>query len=336
MNSFEHSSYVHLLGVPLGLVVAGWLSRFQSPKLAQSPLEDGWSMIPGQRRWLAQLRRMLRLMALVGLIVALASSRRVIRSQTSAGQAMPRIVFVVDVSRSMLAADILPDRLTQARRVITETVRRLNGEEVSIVAFAGNAQLHMPLTTDYGAIERACLTLEPNLVVRQGTSLAEALGVAGQVLVTSRQQPRRVLCLLSDGESHSAGYVALADSLRRAGVEMIVVGVGTPAGSFIPAGSPGGTSAGIKTTRDGQPIRSQLHEDELRRLVQGQPDHYTRLVSWESTVPILLKHIHGHRPSYAQTSAGIPFGSYRLWLLASFGLLVIELLLPTGFSASRP
>ncbi|MET4075082.1 VWA domain-containing protein [Hymenobacter sp. UYCo722] len=338
MSSFAPSSSLYLLLVPVGLVVAGWLSRVQNRKLDRAAGKGGWTLISSKSRWLFRVRLVLRLAAIGGLLVAVAGSRRAIPGLAPAAQAMPRVVFVVDVSRSMLAADILPDRLTQAQKVITETVRRLSGEEVGIVAFAGNAQLHLPLTTDYGAVERACQALAPSLVGRQGTSLAEALGVAGQVLVASREHPRRLLCLLSDGESHSAGYAVLADSLRRAGVELVVVGVGTPAGSFIPVGSPGSSPSGFKTTRSGQPILSRLHEDQLLRLVQGQPDHYTRLGSWQRTVPMLLKHIQGPPPKHAWASADDdkPFAGYQLWLLVSLGLLVVELLLPTGFSASKP
>lgn len=229
MISFEQPAYLLLACVLLALILGYWWSH--------RAVRRAWQGAAGRpdpnrhyRRpsWLPQL---LRLLALGCLVLALATPQ--MHSEQTSRQApalgSPKIVFVVDVSNSMLATDVLPDRLSQAKRVVAEAVRNLSGEQVSLVVFAGNALLYMPLTTDYKVIERACSALSPSLVAHQGTSLAEALELAGQVLGANTGQAR-IMCVLSDGESHRSGYIPLADSLQQAGITVVSIGVGTAAG----------------------------------------------------------------------------------------------------------
>ena len=322
MVSFEAPHYLRYAWV-LPLLVAGYLLSRAATGRARR--ERGQ---PGQSQHWAYLRLLLSVLACATLVLALANPEPQTGSHATAVPAATRLVFVVDVSSSMLAADVLPDRLTQAQKVVDEVVRGLHGQEVSLVVFASSAQLYLPLTTDYAAVSQACLQLSPALVARQGTSLAEALLLAGQV-VQARPKQGRVVCVLSDGESHTLGYERVADSLRRAGIDLFAIGIGTPEGNNILVSNPATGQSSEKADQQGQPIRSRLQEDKLKLLVQNRPGRYFRLDNWRTTTARFLREIHQLDPPKAlPQSAGHP--AYWQWcLLAAFGLLLLEFLVPS-------
>src|SRR5689334_5577568 len=148
MISFEQPAYLLLIWALPVLALSYWWSRRVVRRAAAGPGGTGVALA-GRSHLAAWLAPLLRLLALAGLVLALANPQPepVRRPASASGPA--RIVFVIDVSNSMLAADVLPDRLSQVRKVVAETVRGLAGEQVSLVVFAGNALLYMPLTTDY-------------------------------------------------------------------------------------------------------------------------------------------------------------------------------------------
>lgn len=328
--SFEEPRYLHCAWL-LPLLVAGyWLSRTLTARTLRA---GGYPelRLPTHNQLGYRLRLALRLLALAALVLALAAPQRAAPAPARPPGAT-RLVFVVDVSRSMLATDVLPDRLSLAQKVVAEVARGLHGQEAALVVFAGNAQLYTPLTTDYESLARACATLSPALVPRQGTSLAAALSLAAQVFGGPAAGQGRAICVLSDGESHAPGYDVLADSLRKAGIQLFAVGIGTPAGgTLLVPGRPGEPPA-PKRDRDGQPVHSRLREDNLQRLVPGQPGRYIGLDTWRNAAARLAAQIEQLEPaSTPPRSTGFgPVSYVQLCLLAAFGLLLAELLVPPG------
>lgn len=182
-------------------------------------------------------RRSPLLLALVGLLAAigLAGPRWGMVANTSESRAL-NIVLVMDVSRSMLAQDALPDRLTRAVGIARRLVQDLSGDRLGLIAFAQRPYLLAPLTLDQSALALQLDALDPDIASEGGSSLPEALRLARGVLAAASEGGDRAIVVLTDGESHSgeAPLVDAARSLRSDGITLVTVPVGDDAGARIP------------------------------------------------------------------------------------------------------
>jgi Ca-activated chloride channel family protein len=194
-----------------------------------------------------------------------------------AGQALGEdIVFAVDCSRSMLAADVSPNRLERAKLSVLEFVRRHGRGRVGLVAFAGQAFLQCPLTFDYGAFEDSLRALDDRTIVVPGTDIGRALEEAFHAMEkTSR---RKVVVLLTDGEDLEKSGIRMAESLAGQGIVAFTVGVGTEAGAEIQITNEQGQPELVRNTK-GEAVRSQLDEATLQKIAQATKGKYFPLGS---------------------------------------------------------
>ncbi|MCC3158587.1 VWA domain-containing protein [Hymenobacter sp. 15J16-1T3B] len=318
MMTFEAPHYLRYAGLLPLLLAAYALSRYYTARTA-------WPPAPG-RRWLTYARWALPLLVVLALVLALANPLGAGRGGWV--RRATQLVLVVDVSNSMLTRDVVPDRLTQARLTLGSIVRQLRSEQVGVVVFAGNAQRYLPLTTDYATVGQACSSITPALLSRQGSSLAEALTLAA--LVFSPDPPgNRVVCILSDGESHARRDQQVADSLLRAGIHVFAIGVGTAQGGPVWEGVPGSARLRPKLDPQGQPIRSALDAARLRRLVHEQPAGYQQLDDYEVVATRFVQAAQQLPPPAGarRLAAGQP--QFRVCLLVALVLLLVELALPS-------
>ena len=135
--------------------------------------------------------------------------------------------MALDVSRSMLAQDIRPNRLTRAKREITDLLNLVEGDRVGLVAFAGASFLQSPLTVDYRAIELFLEGLDTDLISAQGTAIGHALQTSIQTFSDTPRDARAVI-LITDGEDHSGNLDGIANMAVSAGVKLFILGIGRP------------------------------------------------------------------------------------------------------------
>ena len=179
------------------------------------------------------------------------------------------VVFLLDVSKSMLAEDLAPNRLERAKLAIIDTIERLQGDRVALVAFAGTAVIKCPLTLDYGFFHLALTDISPGSVSRGGTLIGDAIRKAIDEVFDERQKEHRDLVLITDGEDHESFPVEAAKMLGEQGVRLIAIGLGDEnQGRRIPI-----TRGGRKTflQYDGQEIWSKLDASTLRQMVNATP-----------------------------------------------------------------
>ncbi len=225
-------------------------------------------------------------LSLAGLaLVALALSRPQCGTRTElATRSGVDVVIALDVSRSMLARDVKPDRLTRATLEVGALLESLAGDRVGVVVFAGEAFVQCPLTTDYAAARLFLRAVSPKSVPQQGSDLGNALVAAREVLEGSAAAAGRskVVLLVTDGEDLEGGAREAAAQLAEAGVRIFALAVGTPAGEPIPLTDPSGATTGYKKDRGGEPVVTRLDLATLRALVEkgggelyelGSPDH---------------------------------------------------------------
>lgn len=182
------------------------------------------------------------------------------------------VVFVVDVSRSMLAEDLAPNRLERAKLAILDTLEQLSGDRVALVAFAGSAVVKSPLTFDYGFFRLAVQQLSVTSVARGGSLLGDALRTVRDQVFDDRAIEHRDVLLITDGGDHDSFPAAAAEELGQRGVRLLAVGLGDDsAGQPIPL--EGGTADGQPAfvEHEGQMVLSQLDADLLRAVAGATP-----------------------------------------------------------------
>ncbi|MGB3144697.1 MAG: VWA domain-containing protein, partial [Maribacter sp.] len=140
------------------------------------------------------------------------------------------IVFAVDVSKSMLAEDIAPNRLEKAKRLVSEIINQLASDRIGIIAYAGQAYPQLPITTDYGAAKMFLQSMNTDMLTSQGTAINQAIELA-TTYYDDAEQTNRVLFIISDGEDHSEGSTldAVEDAVDE-GIIIYTIGVGKPQG----------------------------------------------------------------------------------------------------------
>jgi Ca-activated chloride channel homolog len=186
------------------------------------------------------------------------------------------VIIVVDVSRSMLATDLPPNRLQRAKLAAEDLVRQLPADRVGLVAFAGSAFLQAPVTSDHSAVLSAIHELDPEIIPLPGTNVSGALRCADDAFDRS-EGGQRAIVLITDGEDLEADAVALAQELS-AKMRIFTVGVGSPEGAVLMVPSPKGGMEYIRDA-DGNVVQSKLDENRLLQIAEAGGGFYSRLLS---------------------------------------------------------
>lgn len=186
------------------------------------------------------------------------------------------VMVVLDTSRSMLAEDIKPNRLQQAKWGIRDLMKQLKGDRLGLVAFAGSSFLSCPLTIDYAAFAMTLDDVRVGTIPRGGTAIAQALKTAIDSFEFEEDgESDRAIVLITDGEDHEGNPLSLLDALKKKGVRVYAIGVGTLEGELIPEPVENSGSGFLKD-RSGQVVKSALQEDVLQRLAVETGGAYVR------------------------------------------------------------
>lgn len=183
-------------------------------------------------------------------------------------------IFVLDTSKSMLVADVLPNRLERAKLAIQDYLRRHGRGRVGLVVFAGQAFLQCPLTLDYDAFIETLRAVDEKSIPVSGSDLARALDEAA--LALEKNEGRRLLVLLTDGEDLAGAGVKEAEEIARQKITVYTVGVGTAAGGLIQIYDENGALTPV-LDKDGQPVISKLDEKTLRAVADVTGGEYHAL-----------------------------------------------------------
>ena len=213
------------------------------------------------------------LLGVVAVMVAMARPQYGYRWEESRANGVD-VVFAVDVSKSMLAEDVSPNRLERAKLAILDISEMLKGDRVGLVAFSGQAFLQCPLTLDYDAFRMSLDALDTNVIQRGGTNIAAAITEAESAFAKS--QSRKILVLISDGEELESSAVSKAQSAAKDGVVIYTLGVGGTKGEAITISDSRGRSVKLRD-ENGEIVRSRLNEDVLRRVAEATGGFYEKL-----------------------------------------------------------
>jgi Ca-activated chloride channel family protein len=252
-----------LLALPVFIVLkvlADARARRAVTRLASPRLLDALLVTEGRAR--AWVVFSLELLALAFFLTALARPRYGTVSEESPGTGRS-LIIAIDTSKSMRAEDVRPNRIERAKLAAEDLVKRLRGDRIGLMPFAGTAHMYAPLTPDTDALVESIQALDTEWMPRGGSNLARAIDLAIETFEKADLSGRQAMVLFSDGEELEGEALAAARRARDAKLSIICVAVGTPQGELIPDGNfPGGY---LRDT-SGKPVQTRLHREVLVRI----------------------------------------------------------------------
>lgn len=284
-------------------------------------------LVEGRARAMRPIKALLAAMAVACLAVACA------RPQW--GQAEEQLtrrgvdVFVLlDTSRSMLAEDIRPSRLTRAKIALSSLVDRLGGDRVALIAFAGDARIACPLTTDHAAVKMFLDLLEADVLQVPGTAIGDALNLVVQSVPEDSGRSLAVV-LITDGEDHEGGIEEAIEALKGRRAVVHAVAIGSEQGAPVPIVQDG--RPGFLRDDEGQPVMSKLGIEALRQVTEGTGGVLAKASSSELELAAIAGAISSmEQADVSARQARVRPDRQQAFLLLAFVLLALELALPDG------
>lgn len=265
MFKFEHTLYFYgFIAIPIMLLLA--VVYFVSRKRKLKKLGDTVlvkQLIPYSSRRKRVIKLILFLVGFSSLILALCNL------QTGSKLAEVKregadIIVCLDVSNSMLAQDLSPNRLTRAKYALEKMINLLEGDRLGLVIFAGEAYVQLPITTDYNAAKMFLESIGPGMVPVQGTNLADAIKKASESF-TSDEGKNRAIILITDGENHESEAIEAAVEAEKKGIMINTIGIGSLNGVPIPLVE-NGVVKGYRKDREGQTVVTKLNAELLKTI----------------------------------------------------------------------
>jgi Ca-activated chloride channel family protein len=268
----EPTYFIYLLLIPVLLVVFllvfWWKKRMQK----QFADEDLFKKLSPEKSSFKSILKMLAfLIGLAFLIVSLTNPKMGTKLETVKRQGVD-IVFALDVSKSMLAEDIAPNRLEKSKQIITKIIDKLGSDRIGIIIYAGNAYPLLPITTDHGAAKMFLQSASPNMVSSQGTAINEAIKLATSYY-NNDEQTNRFLFIISDGEDHQDDASSAIAQATKDGIKTYAIGIGTEKGGPIPL-KDRGVLQGYKKDSKGEVVITKMNESTLKEIAANGNGKY--------------------------------------------------------------
>ena len=186
------------------------------------------------------------------------------------------IIIALDVSNSMMAQDIKPNRLERAKHKIADLLNMLEGDRIGLVAFAGTSYLQCPLTLDYSAAHIFLSAIDTQLIPVQGTAIGHAIRTSVKAFNEQDTQARAII-LITDGDDHTGDALPSAKWAKEQETKIFTIGIGREIGAPIPSSEPG--TSGFKKDKDGEVVLTKLDETTLQQIALETGGSYVRSVT---------------------------------------------------------
>lgn len=274
MFQFENSQLLFYLAcLPVLVLLFFWAQRARKRAFRRfGHLDLMKQMMPQFSQYKHSVKFVLLLFAIAFLITAWANPQLGAKKEKAERKSVS-ILLALDVSKSMDAEDLAPNRMERAKRFALEVVKKLRSERLGLIVFAGNAYLQTPLTDDYNAMAIYLNSANTNMVSNQGTAIADAIQLAQQSFEVENKA-NKALIILSDGETHDEEAINQAKAARSEGILTFAIGVGTTEGSPIPVNGPG--QKDYKYDESGNLVVSRLNKEMMEDLAKaGDGQSYT-------------------------------------------------------------
>jgi len=322
----------YLLLVPVAILLV-WLTMQWKTKVLQrtgdskviSRLFPDWS---GRKEWLKSLMLIL---GLALLVISWSNPQWGTRTQKVKAKSTD-VIIALDISQSMMAEDILPNRMEKAKRFCSELIKKLKGERIGLIFFAGSAYLQMPLSQDQASAELYIKSASPKQAGTQGTVIADAIALSGSIFGEDNAT-QKALIVISDGENHEVEAIEAASTAFENGTSVYTLGIGTEEGAPVPFTERGRTT--YKKTKQGNPVTSALNVSLLRDIAESGGGSFYMIDQTMSALNKLDAEIDKLEKKEVEQRSFTDYNSYfQLFLLPAILLFIFEYLLSSNSSGT--
>jgi Ca-activated chloride channel family protein len=239
-------------------------NQFASPEMLEQ-------LTPDKSVFKTWLKFSLLLFAFAFLVLALVNPKIGTKMETVTREGVD-IVFAIDVSKSMEAEDVAPNRIEKSKQLVTQIINNLASDRIGIIAYAGSAFPQLPITTDYASAKMFLQAMNTDMVSSQGTAIKEAIELSSTYF-NEEDQTSKVLFIISDGEDHEGDIGEVAKEAREKGIRIFTIGVGSLKGAPIPI-KRNGIIRTYKKDQNGETVITKLNENTLKEIADDADGEY--------------------------------------------------------------
>ncbi len=281
---FANPQYLYLLVlVPVMLGLFAYARERRKKRLEQfgdSELLNG--LMPGASSARQHLKFYIPLVALLALIFVAARPQFGSKLETVKKKGL-EVMVALDISNSMLAEDVQPNRLEKSKRMLYKLLDGLNNDKFGVIIFAGHPYTQLPITTDYSSAKIFISSIQPDIIKQQGTAIGAALEMASRSFSEENVDRGQAIIVITDGENHEDDAVGVAKQIAERGIQVNVIGIGKPEGSPIPV--PG--SNGFRKDKQGNTVVSKLNENMCMEIAQAGNGTYVRADNTNNAMKVI-------------------------------------------------
>ena len=329
MFRFAHDIVLYALAlVPLMLVVFWLNARWRKKALAQ--LGDGSIVAalmplysPARRTWKLALQAIA-----IGFIVLGIANPQVGSKYEEVKRKGFEMMICLDVSNSMLAEDLQPNRLERAKQAISTMVDRLKNDKIGIVVFAGDAYIQLPLTVDHSAAKLFLRSINTEMIATQGTAIGKAINLATASFSADTKSSKNIV-IISDGEGHEDDPLAAAEEAAKLGISVHTIGIGSMDGTPIPVYNRG-QMMGYRKDNQGNTVVTKLDEVTLQKVAAAGNGTYARANNSRTGLNELMDNLEGmKREEFGSKMFTSYEDRFQYFLGIALALLLLEFVLPS-------
>ena len=277
------------------------------------------TLMPNASRVRPTVKFSIVMVALALLIFAAARPQFGQSERTEKRQGIEAIV-ALDISNSMLAEDVAPNRLDRAKQMLSKLMDNMSNDKVGLVVFAGDAFVQLPITCDYVSAKMFLNSIKPELIKTQGTAIGQALSTSIRCFCEQSDASRAII-LITDGENHEDDAVVVAKRAKEEGIQVLVVGIGKPEGSPLPI--PGTNN--FRKDRNGNVVVSKLNEEMCREIAQAGGGIYVRCDNSNTATKAIQKELDKLATQEIETQVFTDYNEqFQSFALLALLLLVID------------
>jgi len=325
MYLFDNPSYLYLtLIIPIVIIInwfyMAWRNKIQK-YFSNNKLLDQIS--PNRSNFKLNLKLVLELFVILFLCIALANPK-IGTELKSINREGVDIVFAIDVSKSMLAEDVAPNRLTRSKRIISEIINSLSSDRVGIVAYADQAIPQVPLTTDFASVKNFLQIIDTDMLSSQGTSIDSALNLSVNFF-DQNSDTNRVLILISDGEDHDDIPDSIIKLISENNINLITIGIGQEAGTTIPI-KIDGTVDSYKKDINGDVVITKRNSDFLLKIASSSKGEYIDGNSTEDALELVKTKLDKIDKSEFESSEFVEYKQqFQIFILLSLLFIISDI-----------
>ena len=283
MYRFENPEYLWLLLVVLLLGVIRFVTYYNQKKRLRKfgDPELLHQLMPDVSRWRPLVKFLLLELALTMLIIMVARPQQANGVSQDKRQGIEAII-ALDVSNSMLARDVSPNRLDRAKMMVENLIEDFTDSKVGLIVFAGDAFVQLPITSDYVSAKMFLSSIDPSMIANQGTDIAAAINMASHSF-TQQEHVGKAIIVITDGEDHEGGAMEAAKDAHEKGLNIYMLGIGSTKGEPIPDPQTGN----FMTDNQGNMVMSRLNEQMCREIAQAGGGAYIHVDNSSSAQRLL-------------------------------------------------